>query len=242
MFSNSCHYDNMRPLTNHHARGSIKAQKLKKGGTLYARLQKPPALSAGNLALSLRGIKLKNVEGLFKKSDPFYEIRRTYDGPSGGSWTAVYRSKQVKDNLDPKWEPATVDVNALCDGDLARRVQVAVFDWEKDGKHESMGSFETSVEELLKAVELKSTFTLKKGSKSVGSIVVDQCKITGVESPAPSTAVQSAAVDPSIVPVPVPVAQLGNMSLSGAGSGQKPSFVDYVTGNCDLGLVRLFET
>ncbi|KAL7488335.1 hypothetical protein ACHAW6_013919 [Cyclotella cf. meneghiniana] len=218
------------------SRGSIKAQKLKKGGTLYARLQKPPALSAGNLALSLRGIKLKNVEGLFKKSDPFYELRRTYDGPSGGSWTAVYRSKQVKDNLDPKWEPATVDVNALCDGDLARRVQVAVFDWEKDGKHESMGSFETSVEELLKAVELKSTFTLKKGSKSVGSIVVDQCKITGVESPAPSTAVQSAAVDPSIVPVPVPVAQLGNMSLSGAGSGQKPSFVDYVTGNCDLGL------
>eukprot|EP00804_Cyclotella_cryptica_P020314 CCRYP_014051-RA/>CCRYP_014051-RA protein AED:0.20 eAED:0.20 QI:170/1/1/1/0.44/0.4/10/3670/670 len=217
------------------SRGSTKAQKLKRGGTLYARLQKPPAVSAGNLALSLRGIKLKNVEGLFKKSDPFYELRRTYDGPSGGTWTAVYRSKQVKDNLDPKWEPATVDVNALCDGDVTRRVQVAIFDWEKDGKHQSMGSFETTVEELLKAAEQKSTFTPKKGSKSFGTIVVDQCKITGVESPN-TAAVQSAAADPSVVPVPVPVAQLGNMSLSGAGSGQKPSFVDYVTGNCDLGL------
>jgi hypothetical protein len=125
-------------------RGSIKAQKLKKGGTLYARLQKPPTTSSGLLALCLRGIKLENVEGMFKKSDPFYELRRTYDGPSGGAWTAVYRSKQVMDNLDPKWEPATIDVNKLCDGDLGRRVQVALFDWEKSGKHVSMGTFETT--------------------------------------------------------------------------------------------------
>ena len=125
-------------------RGSIKAQKLKKGGTLYARLQKPPPQNHGALALLLRGHKLKNVEGLFKKSDPFYEIRRTYDGSSHGSWHAIYRSKQVKDDLSPKWEPATVDVNALCDGDLDRRVQIAVFDWESSGKHQSMGVFETT--------------------------------------------------------------------------------------------------
>jgi hypothetical protein len=125
-------------------RGSIKAQKLKKGGTLYVRLQKPPQRNAGALALVLSGHKLKNVEGLFKKSDPFYEIRRTYDGPNSGSWHAVYRSKQVKDNLSPNWEPATVDVNALCDGDLDRKVQIAIFDHESDGKHQSMGQFETT--------------------------------------------------------------------------------------------------
>ena len=127
-------------------RGSIKAQKLKKGGTLYARLQKPPRRNAGALALVLRGHKLKNVEGLFKKSDPFYEIRRTYDGPNSGSWNVVYRSKHVQDNLSPVWQPATVDVNALCDGDLDRKIQVAVYDHESSGKHESMGQFETTGE------------------------------------------------------------------------------------------------
>lgn len=131
------------------SRGSIKAKKLKKGGTLYARLQKAPPQSSGQLALCLRGIKLKNVEGLFKKSDPFYEFRRTYEGPGGGSWTPVYRSKQVKDNLNPKWEPATVDVNALCGGDLDRRLQVAIYDFESSGKHQSMGSFETTGESRL---------------------------------------------------------------------------------------------
>ena len=48
------------------------------------------------------------------------------------------------DNLSPTWEPATVDVNALCDGDLDRKIQVAIFDWESDGKHDSMGQFETT--------------------------------------------------------------------------------------------------
>ena len=129
-------------LTQSHNRGSIKAQKLKRGGTLYVRLQKPPRQNHGALALLLRGHKLKNVEGLFKKSDPFYEIRRTYDGSA--SWHAVYRSKQVKDNLSPKWEPATVDVNTLCDGNLDGRIQIAVFDWESSGKHQNMGVFETT--------------------------------------------------------------------------------------------------
>lgn len=65
----------------------------------------------------------------------------------------------------------------------------------------------------------------------MGTIHVDQCKITGAEKAAAS------AADSSVlpVPVPVPVDQMANMDL---GAGQKPSFVDYVNGNCDLGMVR----
>eukprot|EP00970_Alexandrium_tamarense_P002251 scaffold324_cov188-Alexandrium_tamarense.AAC.10 len=231
------------------SRGSIKAKKLKKGGTLYARLQKAPPQSSGQLALCLRGIKLKNVEGLFKKSDPFYEFRRTYEGPGGGSWTPVYRSKQVKDNLNPKWEPATVDVNALCGGDLDRRLQVAIYDFESSGKHQSMGSFETTVNELLKAAVSKGTFTPKKGSKSYGTIAVDECKITGAESPSAvrpvslaPTATATAYAPSAPLPMPVPVSDLANMSLGGAmpmpvpPPQQRPTFVDYVSGNCDLNM------
>ncbi len=84
------------------------------------------------------------MEGFFKKSDPFFELRRTYDGPGGGAWIPVYRSKHIQNNLNPTWEPATVDVNQLCDGDLNRKIQVAIFDFEGDGKHDSMGLFETT--------------------------------------------------------------------------------------------------
>jgi len=245
------------------SRGSTKAKKLKMGGTLYARVQKAAPRNAGKLALRLRGIKLKNVEGMFKKSDPFFEVRRTYDGPGGGSWTPVYRSQHVKDNLDPKWGPATIDVNALCDGDLDRRLQVAIFDHEGDGRHDSMGVFETTVNGLLKAAGA-STFTSKKGSKSMGMIAVDECKITGADTSTSATvnpassapaatassapaatassapaATASAAADPSVVPVPVPVGQFGSMSLGGgpaASPPRKPTFVDYISGKCDLNM------
>lgn len=100
----------------------------------------------------MRGIKLKNVEGMFKKSDPFFEIKRTYDGPGGGSWTPVFRSKHIKNNLNPIWEPATVDVNALCDGDLDRKLSIAIYDFESNGKHESMGAFDTTGERKLSSI------------------------------------------------------------------------------------------
>ena len=71
------------------AAGGIKAKKLRKGGALYARIQKAAQRSARKLALRLRGVKLKNVEGLFKKSDPFFEVSRTYDVLGGDVWTPV---------------------------------------------------------------------------------------------------------------------------------------------------------
>lgn len=213
------------------SRGSVKAKKLKGGGTIYARVQKAAPVSAGKLGLRMHGIKLKNVEGMFKKSDPFFEIRRTYNGPGGGSWTPVYRSKQIKNDLNPKWEPATIDVNALCDGDRDRKLQVAIFDHEGSGKHVSMGTFETSVNGLLSAAG-SGTFTPKKGSKNYGTIAVDECKVTGAESPS-ATTMASAAADPSI--------EFGGMSLGGGlpvpvPPPRSPTFVDYITGNCELNM------
>ena len=59
-----------------------------------------------------------------------------------------------------------------------------------------------------------------------------------------NTAVSPAAADPDVLPmpVPVPVADFGSMNLGGITPvmppQQKPSFVDYVSGNCDLNMVR----
>jgi hypothetical protein len=112
-----------------------------------------------------------------------------------------------------------------------------------------MGSFETTVNELLKAAVSKGTFTPKKGSKSYGTIAVDECKITGAESPSAvrpvslaPTATATAYAPSAPLPMPVPVSDLANMSLGGAmpmpvpPPQQRPTFVDYVSGNCDLNM------
>ena len=108
-----------------------------------------------------------------------------------------------------------------------------------------------AVNELLKAAAGNSTFTPKKGSKSYGTVAVDECKIMGAESspavtvkPASPAAAEtaSAALDPSVVPVPVPVSGFASMNLAATPvpvpPPERPTFVDYVSGNCDLSMVR----
>ena len=45
---------------------------------------------SGVLRLKLKGTKLKNVEGFFSKSDPFYEISRKVDAAGGRTWYASF--------------------------------------------------------------------------------------------------------------------------------------------------------
>jgi hypothetical protein len=40
----------------------------------------------------MKGSKLKNVEGMLSKSDPFFEISRKIDASGGQTWDNIYRS------------------------------------------------------------------------------------------------------------------------------------------------------
>lgn len=165
------------------AHGNTKAKNLRQGGTVYARITPAPDQDAGKLHLSLRGIGLKNVEGIFGRSDPFFEIYAQTQSPAGLTWHPVYRSKHIPNNLNPDWEPFTVDMNRLCDGDLDKPILIRLWDWQKNGKHNDMGCFETSVNELLKAranagdgsvqtVDASKGFVPRKKNKDYGKIVV----------------------------------------------------------------------
>lgn len=178
------------------SRGGIKAKKLKNGGTLFARVEKAPEYPAGTFNFTLRGIKLKNVEGIFNKSDPFFEVSRLINAAGGESWHPVYRSKHINNDLNPKWEAVSIDVNKLCDGDLNRPVLIQVWDWEKSGNHTPMGSIETTVNAMIKAVtptgdgnpknvDTKKAFALKRKGKDFGLIFVTGASI--VQGPSGGT-------------------------------------------------------
>jgi len=143
---------------------------------LYARISKVPSRSAGELTLCLKGKDLRNVE--ISKSDPLFELCRTYDG--GESWTPVYRSEHVTNDLNPDWKAASIDVNALCDGDLKREIKLAIFDYERKGENKPLGAFYTTVNDLMQSGNSELIHS-GNGSKAHGTIFVHECKITGAE-------------------------------------------------------------
>eukprot|EP00978_Attheya_sp_CCMP212_P031427 scaffold118712_cov51-Attheya_sp.AAC.3 len=231
------------------SRGSVKAKKLRKGGSVYARVVKAPDTPSSTLTLGMRGVKLTNVDGFFGQSDPFFELSRMNQGPAGESWQVVYRSSHIPNQLSPTWEPAEVDLNRLCDGDLDRSIKVTIFDYEKSGKHQYMGMFETDTSSLIRAKvdggtrDVKSLdktkafhVTGKKKKKDYGKIVVVEATLSQSRSAAPTSTEQyPQAYVPSVAPIPIPF----NPQISVAPPQQSnngPSFVDYILGSCQLSM------
>lgn len=231
------------------ARGNIKAKKIKGGGTLFCRVQKAPMSNAGTFYFQLRGVKLKNVDGMFSKSDPFFEVSKQLKGGGGPTWQVVYRSEVIQNDLNPKWKAASVSVNDVCGGDKDQPVLISVFDFEKNGRHNSLGSFETTVNALLhakvptaagdpKRVDMSKAFVLKKRGQPFGNVVVAVASVegenlsTGTEPPnvrdgfANALATPATAIPVAYSPAPTPTASMSS----------RPKFVDYLSGGLELQL------
>ncbi|CAM9627798.1 unnamed protein product, partial [Laminaria digitata] len=55
-------------------------------------------------------------------------------------------------DLNPLWKPQETSIQvraALCNGDYRRPLRVEVWDWDRDGGHDAMGSVTTSLQGLL---------------------------------------------------------------------------------------------
>lgn len=238
------------------ARGNTKAKVLRQGGTLYCSVSAAPEEHVGTLSLGLRGVGLKNVDGLFSKSDPFVEVLAKVNRPGSLTWHPVYRSKHIDNDLNPIWPPFEMDLSALCENDMDKPILVRVFDWEKSGKHKTLGQFETNVNSLVAAktangagnhkhVDLSKAFILRgtgsKSRKEYGKVVVTTAIVEGgssgvtpmqVEANNPYSNSASAPAQRMSLPTPVPVGAFPAQ----APPPQRPTFVDYLSGGCELEL------
>ena len=59
------------------------------------------------------------------------------------------RVETIMDNLSPTWKRNKISVKQLCNGDYDRPLKIEIFDWDKDGSHDSMGSCQASIRQLL---------------------------------------------------------------------------------------------
>ncbi|XP_069045539.1 copine-9 [Lepisosteus oculatus] len=102
----------------------------------------------------------------FGKSDPFLVFYRSNED---GTFTICHKTEVIKNTLNPVWQPFTIPVRALCNGDYDRTVKVDVYDWDRDGSHDFIGEFTTSYRELSRGQSQFNVYEVlnpkKKGKK-----------------------------------------------------------------------------
>ena len=220
------------------SRGNTKAKRLRNGGTLYARVTAAPSSAGRKLHVSLRGVQLKNLER-FGKSDPFLEMSaKVPAADSRLAWLPVYRSKHIMSQLNPKWEPFSVDLDRVCGehgNDFCRPIRISVWDWKKNGKHQPMGSFETTVDGLIArqasggsgdvaSVDTSRAFALRQNGKECGRIVVTTAKVGDGTAPSLAPIAASPAAPSASLPTSMPIQQQTVPPFSQALQNPPPSF------------------
>jgi len=209
-------------------RGNTKAKRLKNGGTLFMRVVRDSQMNSLHVT-GIAGKKLANVEGgLFGKSDPFFEIAAPHQGPGGVVWNTVYRSVHRKDTLNPTWDAFQIDMDQLrsetdnTETASQSPLRFSIFDHESSGKHEFMGTFETNVGALLTP---GVTFTVKsKKGKPAGTIEFKQAVIRHDTSPNGNGQVAFTGLSAS------------STSQPPTPFSRRPSFVDYISGSCEINM------
>uniref|UniRef100_A0A3P8VYB0 Copine III n=1 Tax=Cynoglossus semilaevis TaxID=244447 RepID=A0A3P8VYB0_CYNSE len=90
--------------------------------------------------------KLDNKD-LFGKSDPYLEFYKQ----TATSWQLAHRTEVVKNNLNPTWRPFRIPLQSLCGGDMDKPIKVECYDYDNDGSHDLIGTFETTMKRLQEA-------------------------------------------------------------------------------------------
>lgn len=140
---------------------------------------------ADRLRVRFAASKLDNKDGWFGASDPFLNIYRLRDAGSDPTspsavWLHVWKSEVVMDNLNPRWRQVTLSVQTLCNGDLSRVLKLECMDWEKNGRHQLIGSAIVKAGELVAGEARRFELInrerqLKKGKryKNSGVLVIE---------------------------------------------------------------------
>ncbi|KAM9235400.1 copine-3 isoform 1-T2 [Leptosomus discolor] len=134
------------------------------------------------VVLEVEARKLDNKD-FFGKSDPYLEFHKQ---TGDGNWVMVHRTEVIKNNLNPVWRPFKISLNSLCYSDMDKSIKVECYDYDSDGSHDLIGSFQTTMSKL-KEASLSSPVEFecinekkrqkKKNYKNSGIVSVKHCEI-----------------------------------------------------------------
>ena len=101
------------------------------------------------MTIKLEGVNMIDVdEGeWFGCSDCFFQAETPLTCPDGTViWQPIYRSETIMERLNPRWQRAEMVID-----DPDQPIRFRILDWEKSLKHQPMGYFMASVNQLLEA-------------------------------------------------------------------------------------------
>ena len=125
---------------------------------------------------------------LFGKSDPYLEISRSTESNKD---VVVHRTEVIMSNLNPRWKQFTIPVRNLCAGDDQRSLKFSVYDWDRGGSHDFIGSFHTTLERLKQGPGPHNQYDCihqdkqrKKGAKykNSGVVILEHISVVTVPS------------------------------------------------------------
>ncbi|QQP57585.1 Copine VIII, partial [Caligus rogercresseyi] len=152
------------------ARGiEAKIEKGKGSMIIVAKEASSAQSSEGKLHLKFGATKLDNKD-TFGKSDPFFIIHKSI---SATDFMKVYESEWIKNDLNPTWKPFSISLSDLCDGEFNRLLKIDVYDYSSNGKHDLIGSFETSVGQMVNTRSFGVINAKKKEKKKYGGMVMN---------------------------------------------------------------------
>lgn len=133
--------------------------------------------------LAMHCTNLENLE-TFSKSDPMIRISKLQ---ADGTWTPVYQTEEIQNNLNPIWRPFSRTLQQLCNGDKNRALLIECFDYNSNGKHKLIGEVKTTLNQLQGFSVAGTPLTLTRQSKmskninkSRGNLFVTACKVSPV--------------------------------------------------------------
>jgi len=239
------------------SRGNVGSKSLQSGGAIYAHVERcRDEGEQGKLCFQLRAYGLKNTHSkiMGMSSSPFFELLRKVDRHDGAQWVKVYQSNVVRSDLSPVWNEATLDVEAICNGDVDRAMKVIIWDHRRSGKHKLLGELETSVQGLVNASKSKGSAGEHEGisfpvhrqeNKISGRCEVMRATIIGGQSPSSrknnpntSTSTRESAKIAQVTErmVAASISQSVPARVQVAVDAPRPEFIDYLTGGCQISL------
>ncbi|KAF4519902.1 hypothetical protein B566_EDAN008278 [Ephemera danica] len=120
----------------------------------------------------------------FGKSDPFLVLHKAMEN---GEYVVVHKTEVIKNTLNPVWQPFSIPIRALCNGDYDRSIKFVCFDWNMSGYNDLIGEFYATLRELMDGAPkgFKCINPEKKKKKSYthsGEIRLNRCEIRPVFS------------------------------------------------------------
>lgn len=149
------------------------------------------------------------------------------------------------------WNEATLDLEAICNGDLDRAMKVVIWDHRRSGKHKQLGELETSVHGLVNACstlgdEEPISFPVHRSDNKIsGQVEIMVANLIGVQSRSKTESYvpQSSNNSSGTHQMEQMTQQMRTSSISKSVRSRaspvkapRPEFVDYLTGGCQISL------